>query len=42
MKSTTAVPVKGLSYDEMKVGSFHLSSLRSRDDDLLGLLASER
>lgn len=31
-----------LSYDEMKQGSFQLTSLRSRDSDLLSLLAAER
>ncbi len=31
-----------LRYDEMRQGSFHLSSLRSRDSDLLSLLAAER
>jgi len=33
---------EGLSYDEMKQGSFHVTALRSRDSDLLSLLASER
>ncbi|MCE9529444.1 MAG: type I restriction enzyme HsdR N-terminal domain-containing protein [Planctomycetales bacterium] len=31
-----------LRYDEMRQGSFHLSALRSRDSDLLSLLAAER
>jgi hypothetical protein len=31
-----------LRYDEMRQGSFHLSALRARDSDLLGLLAAER
>jgi hypothetical protein len=31
-----------LSYDEMRQGSFQLTSLRSRDGDLLSLLATER
>jgi hypothetical protein len=30
-----------LSYDEMRQGNFRLTALRSRDNDLLGLLASE-
>jgi hypothetical protein len=31
-----------LRYDEMRLGSFHLTAIRSRDSDLLSLLASER
>jgi hypothetical protein len=31
-----------LRYDEMRQGSFHLSALRSRDSDLLSLLAGKR
>lgn len=31
-----------LRYDEMRQGSFHLGALRSRDSDLLSLLAAER
>lgn len=33
---------KRLRYDEMRQGSFQISSLRSRDNDLLAMLASER
>ncbi|HUQ70667.1 MAG TPA: type I restriction enzyme HsdR N-terminal domain-containing protein [Planctomycetaceae bacterium] len=31
-----------LRYDEMRQGSFHISALRSRDSDLISLLAAER
>jgi hypothetical protein len=33
---------QGLRYDEMRLGNFQLTALRSRDHDLLSILAAER